>query len=173
MYGMLCVLLSSGIWLILASYWELPVSTTHATVGGIVGMTLVAFGPSSVNWATTTDHFPYVSGIAAVVSSWFISPVLSGILATLLFWLVRLVVLRSPNSYSRSFIAFPFLVFFTVMVNMFFILFKGAEKKIGRDGEEASGPNPTHRLHISNGRSGYPCLHVRITRAISHAMPWA
>ena len=145
MYGMLCVLLATGMWLILASYWELPVSTTHSTVGGIIGMTMAAYGPSAVNWAEPSTTFPYVKGVAAVVASWIISPVLSGILSAFLFWLTRLTVLRSDNSYNRSFVAFPVLVFFTVLVNTFFILFKGAEGKINRNGEDVSSqPNLAH-----------------------------
>ena len=35
--GMLCAMLATGIWLILATYWELPVSTTHSIVGAIIG----------------------------------------------------------------------------------------------------------------------------------------
>ncbi len=30
MFGMLCALVSSGTWLLLATYLELPVSTTHS-----------------------------------------------------------------------------------------------------------------------------------------------
>ena len=44
MYGMLCALLSAGIWLILATYLELPVSTTHSIVGAIIGFSMVAAG---------------------------------------------------------------------------------------------------------------------------------
>lgn len=33
MYGMMCVIASTGLWLILASYLELPVSTTHSVIG--------------------------------------------------------------------------------------------------------------------------------------------
>ena len=33
MYGMLCVIAATGIWLLLASYLELPVSTTHSVIG--------------------------------------------------------------------------------------------------------------------------------------------
>ena len=35
--GMICALLSAGIWLVLASYFSWPVSTTHSIIGGIVG----------------------------------------------------------------------------------------------------------------------------------------
>jgi hypothetical protein len=50
MYGMLCALLAAGIWLALATFLELPVSTTHTIVGAIIGMSMVAMGPDSVVW---------------------------------------------------------------------------------------------------------------------------
>jgi solute carrier family 20 (sodium-dependent phosphate transporter) len=33
MYGMLCALTSAGLWLLLATYLEMPVSTTHSIIG--------------------------------------------------------------------------------------------------------------------------------------------
>ena len=41
MYGMMCALLASAIWVTVATYWELGVSTTHSIVGAIVAFTLV------------------------------------------------------------------------------------------------------------------------------------
>jgi phosphate/sulfate permease len=38
------------IWLLLATYLELPVSTTHSIVGGIIGFALAYGGGSAVNW---------------------------------------------------------------------------------------------------------------------------
>merc|ERR1712137_289773 len=130
MYGMLCVLLATGIWLILASYYELPVSTTHSTVGGIIGMSVCARGWESVTWYKKSNEFPFMKGVASIVLSWIFSPVLSGVFAMLLFGTVRLTVLRSNNSYQRSWWVFPVLVFLTVVVNSFFIIFKGAKAKI-------------------------------------------
>jgi hypothetical protein len=36
MYGMLCALSASGVWLLLATYCELPVSTTHSIIGCVL-----------------------------------------------------------------------------------------------------------------------------------------
>jgi sodium-dependent phosphate transporter len=33
MYGMLCALIAAGTWLIIATYLETPVSTTHSIIG--------------------------------------------------------------------------------------------------------------------------------------------
>ena len=42
MYGMMCVLLTVAMWLLVATQMGLPVSTTHTTVGGVIGMSMVA-----------------------------------------------------------------------------------------------------------------------------------
>ena len=46
MYGMMCVLLTVAMWLLVATQMGLPVSTTHTTVGGVIGMSMVARGAS-------------------------------------------------------------------------------------------------------------------------------
>ncbi|CAM9299458.1 unnamed protein product [Choristocarpus tenellus] len=126
MYGMMCVVYSTGLWLLLASFLELPVSTTHSTVGGIVGMAMTYRGTDCVVWHEDTDTFPFVKGISSIVASWVISPVFSAILACALFLFVRTFVLRSEDSYKRSFILYPLLVAATLSINVFFIVYKGA-----------------------------------------------
>ena len=117
MYGMMCVVYTTGLWLLLASFLELPVSTTHSTVGGIVGMAITYGGADCVLWYEKADMFPYLKGVSSIVASWALSPVFSGIIAVALFFAVRTFVLRSANSYKRAIITFPFLVMITVAVN--------------------------------------------------------
>jgi hypothetical protein len=40
-YGMLCAVAAAAFWLLFATYYELPVSTTHSIVGGVMGFALV------------------------------------------------------------------------------------------------------------------------------------
>ncbi len=40
----------------------LPVSTTHTTVGAIIGMALVLQGSSAVQWHASSAAFPYFKG---------------------------------------------------------------------------------------------------------------
>ncbi|CAM9944082.1 unnamed protein product, partial [Chrysoparadoxa australica] len=127
MYGMSCVVWSTGIWLLLASYFELPVSTTHSTVGGIVGMAIAYGGAGCVVWSEPSDQFPFIKGVSAIVASWVISPVFSGVLAMILFLTVRTAVLRSENAYQRSFWVYPVLVATTLIINIFFIIYKGGK----------------------------------------------
>jgi phosphate/sulfate permease len=44
---MLCAMMATGIWLILATYLELPVSTTHSITGAVIGMSMIAGGVDS------------------------------------------------------------------------------------------------------------------------------
>ena len=48
-------------------------STTHTTVGAVVGMSMVLYGAGAVNWSARTNEFPFFSGIAAIVASWCVA----------------------------------------------------------------------------------------------------
>ena len=127
MYGCMWVLVSVSGWLFLATRYELPVSTTHSCVGGMIGMTIAIAGPECVIWYKYVDNFPYIGGVSGIVLSWVLSPLLSGILSSLLFAIVRKLVLRKPYSNNRISIFFPSLVSITLLINCFFIIYKGAK----------------------------------------------
>ena len=126
MFGCLCVLLAVGLWLFLASYFEMPVSTTHSCVGGMVGMTMIIGGVDCVNWYEPTDTFPFVGGVSGIILSWVISPLFSGLLAMAYFAITRVAVLRRENSFEKAFWSFPIFVGITITLNMFLIIYKGA-----------------------------------------------
>jgi len=48
------------------------------TVGGIVGTGIAAFGPHGVSWG--------FNGVGKIIVSWFLSPILAGICAAILFY---------------------------------------------------------------------------------------
>lgn len=100
MYGCLCVIAAVGMWLLLATYLEMPVSTTHSAIGGMVGMTLAAKGADCVVWHQKSDDFPYVKGVSAIVVSWLLSPIFSGLISCFFFLTLRTLVLRRKNSYA-------------------------------------------------------------------------
>eukprot|EP00210_Caulerpa_lentillifera_P005518 g5277.t1 len=139
MYGMLCVLAATGLWLTLASFLELPVSTTHSVIGGIIGMALAAKGSDAVVWYKYDEDkssLKKFSGVAPVIASWVISPFLSGCFAVILFYGVRTLILRKEDSEQRAYLFFPILVGLTVAINVYFIIFKGFSRKIEHDGEK-------------------------------------
>jgi len=116
MIGMCCTIMAVAIWLLVATALEMPVSTTHSCIGGIIGFALTAKGTAAVNWEK----------VQQVIMSWFLSPVLSGVIAALLFWLVRHFVLRSKNPVERAYTFYPILIAATMVINTFFIVYKGS-----------------------------------------------
>lgn len=94
-----CSDLASAVWLLTATYLELPVSTTHSTVGGVIGFALVAGGGSAIIWTQKIDEFPGFTGVVTIVLSWVTSPFISMLVALFLFLLVRLLILRRKNSF--------------------------------------------------------------------------
>jgi hypothetical protein len=116
-------------WLLLASYLEMPVSTTHSCVGGVIGMAMMSRGPNCVIWYEEADEFPYVKGVTAIIVSWVLSPVASAMCSAALYAMTYLFVLRHENSFFRAKIFFPILVGFTTGLNVVLMILKGAKGK--------------------------------------------
>lgn len=126
MWGCLCVIFSVATWLVTACRLEMPVSTTHSCVGGMIGMTIALRGSDAVVWYKDPNppDKPLPQGFLGVVLSWFISPILSGVLACTFFFFVRLI-LRSQNPFQNSVRVYPALVLFCVTIITLFMLMKG------------------------------------------------
>ena len=120
MFGMMCVVIGVAAWLILATLYGLPVSTTHSCIGGIVGMAVVAKGMKSVKWVE----------VGKVALSWLITPVLSAILSTCIFWCVRKFILHNKDPLKRAYTSYPIIVGFTIALNLFLVLFKSSTLNI-------------------------------------------
>ena len=132
MYGSMWVIFSVAVWLFLASKFEMPVSTTHSCVGGMVGIGLALGGSDCVHWVKYKPEFPYIGGVGGIVLSWLFSPILSAILSIFIFGTIRSTVLRKPFERYRSNIIYCVIVGATVTINAFFIFYKGA-KGLGLD----------------------------------------
>ena len=137
MYGCMWVIISVGAWLFIATYYEMPVSTTHSCVGGMIGMTIALVGSDCVIWYKPVETFPYIGGVGGIVMSWIISPIFSGVISSLLFAIVRSQVLRYPYESNRLNYIYPILIASTLIINSFFIIYKGA-KGLGLDKIDAS-----------------------------------
>lgn len=127
MYGCMWVVLAVGLWLFLASYLEMPVSTTHSCVGGMIGMAIALKGVNCVIWYKPVDTFPFVGGVSGIVLSWFLSPLFSAIFAAALFYTLRIFVLRHDFETKRINWTYPLLIGTTMTINTFFIIYKGAK----------------------------------------------
>jgi len=72
-------LVGASILLLIASRYAVPLSTTHAIVGGVVGMTIAMSGSKCLTWKHPEKGVK--KGLAGIVLSWVISPVVAGIIA--------------------------------------------------------------------------------------------
>jgi inorganic phosphate transporter, PiT family len=78
-WAMMAALLSSALWVNLATWIGAPVSTTHSVVGGVMGAGIASAGFAAVNWPT----------MAAIAASWIVSPVLGGMIAAGFLWFIK------------------------------------------------------------------------------------
>ena len=98
-YVMMSALFAAGAWLLFASRKGLPVSTTHAIIGGIVGsgLTLGALlntAETSALWLVQWDK------IGKIATSWVLSPILGGVISFGIFWLIKHYIL-DYNRYAQ------------------------------------------------------------------------
>jgi PiT family inorganic phosphate transporter len=114
-YGMLAAMLAAAAWLQFASYYGWPISTTHSIVGAIIGFGMVVGGASAVHW----------DKVGAIVSSWVISPLLSGTIAFFLFSFIRRKVFDSETPVLKAKRLTPYLVFFVFSILSLVMVFKG------------------------------------------------
>lgn len=83
--GALSALLSAGIFITIATYYHLPVSTSHSIVAAMLGFGLAVVSQGRLE----IDQIKWYV-LAKIVLSWIISPILGAVLAFTIFTLIRL-----------------------------------------------------------------------------------
>jgi len=121
-FGMLAALLAAAVWLLVASKKGWPVSTTHSIVGAIVGFAAVGIGVESVHWAK----------VGTIAASWVVSPMLSGVLAFLIFMSVQKLILGTDDPLKNARKYVPFYIFAVGFILALVTLMKGL-KHVGLD----------------------------------------
>jgi len=114
-YGMLSSLLAAGIWLLVASIFGWPVSTTHSIVGAIVGFAAVCIGSEFVQWGK----------VGSIASSWVVSPLLAGTISFGIFKSVQILILDRPDQFQRAQKFIPGYIFLVGFVICMVTLLKG------------------------------------------------
>lgn len=115
---MLGALLSSAVWLHLATFIGAPVSTTHSLVGGILGAGILAGGFGVVNWGE----------LARIVSSWIISPVMGGAIAMIFLFVIKHTITYKDDKNQAAKVAVPILVFIMSWSFIVYLVIKGLKK---------------------------------------------
>jgi PiT family inorganic phosphate transporter len=114
-HGMLCALLAASVWLNLSSYFGMPVSTTHSIVGAVVGFGILEAGLGHIHWHKMGE----------IVASWFISPVVGGIMAFIIFKLISHYILSAEEPSAAARKGVPVCVFVAFTTIVLSIIYKG------------------------------------------------
>jgi len=114
-FGMIAALLAAGTWLLVASYFGWPVSTTHSIVGAIIGFALVAVGSEAVQWDKVTG----------IVGSWVVTPILAGVLAYLIFMSAQRLIFDTDNPLANAKKYVPFYMMFAGFIMSLVTIQKG------------------------------------------------
>lgn len=119
MIGMLSALIGCAIWLLIATWFKVPVSTTHSIVGATVGFGMVAHGTKGLN----------VKSLITIAASWVVSPVMSGLISVALFMLINRFILKARQPFNAGIIALPFIYAITVFINVLSITLDGSKRE--------------------------------------------
>jgi PiT family inorganic phosphate transporter len=121
-YGMLASLLAAAVWLMIASRYGWPVSTSHSIVGAIVGFTAVGIGVEAVHW----------DKVGTIAMSWVISPVLGMVFSYLLFMSVQRFIFNAKDPFVAAKRYVPAYIFLCAFI-IFMVTFVKGLKYIGLD----------------------------------------
>ena len=113
--GMFAALIGAAVWLHIATFMGLPVSTTHSIIGAILGFGLVKGGLSAIK----------LDVLASVIASWFISPIMGGLIAFGMFSYVRRKILTADDPKRSMEINTPYLSGLVAFLLTLSIIYKG------------------------------------------------
>ncbi|XP_030624592.1 sodium-dependent phosphate transporter 2 isoform X1 [Chanos chanos] len=116
MAGEVSAMVGSAVWQLIASFLKLPISGTHCIVGATIGFSMVAIGTKGVQWMQ----------LVKIVASWFISPLLSGLMSGILFFVIQYFILDKDDPVPNGLHALPLFYASTIGINTFSILYTGA-----------------------------------------------
>jgi len=112
--GALSALLAAALWVSFATWKSLPVSTTHAIVGAMIGFGIMAGGFSVIKWGK----------LGAVVMSWIISPFFSVVIAFIMFKIIVRLIISKKNQFTKALNLSPYFIGITLFVIILSFLFK-------------------------------------------------
>ncbi|MBO9396627.1 inorganic phosphate transporter [Shimia sp. R9_2] len=122
-WAMMAALISSALWVNIATWVGAPVSTTHSVVGGVMGAGIAAAGFAAVNWPT----------MGKIAASWVISPVLGGVIAAMFLAFIKAKIIYQDDKIAAARRWVPVLIGIMAAAFASYLALKGLKKIIKID----------------------------------------
>jgi len=120
---MMAALISSALWVNLATVLNAPVSTTHAVVGGVMGAGIAAAGFGAVNWPT----------MGSIAASWVVSPLLGGVIAAAMLAFIKIAIIYREDKIAAARRWVPVLIALMAAAFGTYMSLKGIKKLVDID----------------------------------------
>ncbi|MBN1280510.1 MAG: inorganic phosphate transporter [Candidatus Thermoplasmatota archaeon] len=114
MLGFVASLLAASVFVTLATWREMPISTTHSIIGALVGFGIVAGGTTCINWGK----------LAEVAASWVLSPLVGCVLAFFVFKIIVKLIFSKQDPVEAAKIVGPGIIGVTVCIIVISLLTK-------------------------------------------------
>lgn len=116
--AMVATLIGAVFLTLLATYTAMPISTTHAVIGGCCGATVAATSWGCLNWSFSGG------GLFAVMASWVVSPLFSGTIGAISNVCIVQFALKRNNPRKHALIAVVACSFLTSFIMVFMVMLK-------------------------------------------------
>jgi phosphate/sulfate permease len=112
MLGMFTSIVAATVWLYWAAKFEIPISSAHSIIGGIVGFVFVAKGSDAIEWSL----------LGFITIFWVISPCLVACISIAFFVPMRTYLLRREDSWEKTLQTWPLFVIIVTWICSIFLL---------------------------------------------------
>ncbi|XP_052308507.1 phosphate-repressible phosphate permease pho-4 [Populus trichocarpa] len=108
MWSLVVALITAAIWLAVATYWELPVSSQQSIQSALLGTILVTEGFGYIPlWNKSENHNFNGGGLLWISLEWTVAPLIACLCSYIFFKLLRAFLLRSEDAEKRILIFLP------------------------------------------------------------------
>ncbi|PIC47635.1 hypothetical protein B9Z55_006921 [Caenorhabditis nigoni] len=114
--GQIAMLVGCATWLMVATYYSMPVSSIHSLLGATMGFSFVLRGLEGIIW----------SRVLVMLLIWVFSPLVSAIFTLITFFLLDVIILRAKNPVSTGLFLLPGIYVIVVFTNVFLFLQDGS-----------------------------------------------
>ncbi len=114
--GALSAITAAGLWITVATWKSLPISTSHSIVGGMLGYGLLIGGMGIISWST----------LGRIVVSWVTSPIFGAITAFIVFKLIVKLIFNSEEPFKTAKRSVPIILGITIFVISLSLLYNTA-----------------------------------------------